>query len=320
MTTPHALGFHMGQEGFDDWGYPSGAEIAASKFGALNAYLAGGTAITPTILHDLTAHGIYVWLTWELSATAPEGGAAQAQVDAQQALAAVHALHLPVTKGVAIYGTNDSVVTSWAAVEAYFVRWAALIGGAGYEPGIYANSTVTDYMVQHRVPLTRFWQTGAGSPGGVIVSYADIYQGAPNDARYPQEQSFGRTVDVDAILSPNFGGVNYSGLWTPPPPPPPPKPTPPPPPPPNPTPTPVDGDTVHLHPINISTDAHGDGFHLCVDLPWSTFVAVTHQGTTAASHFSAGEAHANQVNGHIALSVTGAAPNAVATVLLTATV
>ncbi|HZV27090.1 MAG TPA: hypothetical protein VFG00_12465, partial [Acidothermaceae bacterium] len=276
--------------------------------------------ISVASLQDLTAHGVFAWLTFERDPTSPNNGPAAAEADVQLALEGVRSLHLPLSHGVPLYFALDAIVTSWSNVFAYYERVASLLAPTGYVTGAYCNSTVIANLIAQRVPVERYWQTGAGSPGGPVPQ-ASLYQGAPQDKYgYPQFTAFGRTCDADAVLLPNFGGVNYSGLWTPPPPPPPPKPTPPPPPPPNPTPTPVDGDTVHLHPINISTDAHGDGFHLCVDLPWSTFVAVTHQGTTAASHFSAGEAHANQVNGHIALSVTGAAPNAVATVLLTATV
>lgn len=199
--------------GVDCWGYPSGAEVKAAGLHAVNGYLTGATAITREVLADYTANDIYVWLTFEESATAPEGGAAQAQVDAESALGAVHALRLPVTAGVAIYGTNDSVVTDWNAVVAYFVRWSGLIANAGYEPGVYANSTVTDYLRARGVRVTRYWQTGAGSPNGP-VPYAHIYQGAPDDQYgFPQLQAFGRTCDSDGIFSPNFGGVNLHGLW-----------------------------------------------------------------------------------------------------------
>ena len=221
MTLPKAL---------DCWSYPAGADLKAAGFGAINAYIAGqGKALTHAVLEDYTANDIYVWLTWELEANAAEGGAAQAQSDATAALYAVHQLGLPTTKGVAIYGTNDAIVTEWAAVEAYFTRWASVISAAGYEPGIYADDTVINDMRAKNIPITRYWQTGAGSSS--LLPYAHIYQGAPVDHYgYSQFQAFGRTCDADKIQSSMFGGVNLNGVYAPvappPVPPPPPAPTP----------------------------------------------------------------------------------------------
>lgn len=201
--------------GLDCWGYPSGAELKAAGFQATNGYLVGGSAITRAVVEDYTAHDIYVWLTWELSATAPEGGSPVAVSDADGSLAAVEALGL-LFDGVAISGTNDSIVTNWYAVQDYFAEWATLLTPEKAEPGIYANSTVTDDIRVKGIPITRFWQTGAGSSGGIQPRpYSHIYQGSPTDPTpsWRPFQAFGRGCDFDAVLLPNAGLVNYHGLW-----------------------------------------------------------------------------------------------------------
>ncbi len=67
--------------------------------------------------------------------------------------------------------------------------------------------------------------------------------------------------------------------------------------------------------VAVPTDTNGNGFKQTT-IEYSKFVAATHQGTTSNQHYAGGEVHVNQVNGHLAVSVTGAVVDGTANVIV----
>jgi hypothetical protein len=163
-----------------------------------------------------------------------------------------------------------------------------------HPPACYGPRPFLAYVKAHGV--TYLYETSAASwntgpePTGVQL-HQDLAQVSID----------GDQVDQDIASATDYGQWPYR----------PPSPVPPPSPPPPEV-------TVQIHPISITTDANGAGF-VETSIPWTTFVAVAHEGTTQATHFAAGEAHVAEVNANVAVSVTGAVKNGVAIVLVTAT-
>lgn len=296
--------------GSDSAGHPTGAALKAAGVDATGVYLTGSFAATVVMVADYTANGRLIWCIFEVQPNAAAGGANRGVLDASEAIKAARALGAP--KGAAIYFACDTDGIPLATVLDYW-RGTAMVrdagfANAGYGPHGYCSAALGAHIIDAAF-VAGGWENRLPETGIAIKQNVQTLTVG------------GVTVDVDEVLLPASAGLwNGHGLYAPPVVPPAPIPKPPAPKPPSPVP-PTPEDPVFVHAISISTDANGDGSHECVDYPWSTFIAATHEGTAGPGHYADGQAHANQsAAGKVFLSVTGAVKNATAVVLLAATI
>lgn len=198
---------------FDSWGVPTGAEVVAAGYQAQMMYVpypgSGTKSATRWNLEDFTANDLYYGWVYELDPDSPWYGAPDADRDFEAAQGGFESLGIPFP--AVCYFPMDDIVPGWAIedVVAYFARIAELAAGIGVEGGCYGSDTVCEWCSD---VIHRFWQTGAGSTS--LLSWADVYQGAPQDAYgYPQFWAFGRTCNNDAIWSTDAGLSNLNGPW-----------------------------------------------------------------------------------------------------------
>jgi hypothetical protein len=73
--------------------------------------------------------------------------------------------------------------------------------------------------------------------------------------------------------------------------------------------TPIQGTTLQQSLVTIPLDSAGNGYRQ-TSIPWAKFIAVTHQGSNpdphADGHYWDGAAHAQNRNGNVLVSITGA--------------
>jgi hypothetical protein len=186
--------------GFDQsWGFAN--PKAAKKAGAIVAsmYLSWDPSknITAAKIRAYFAVGIGCLFNWESLAGAPLKGAAQARIDATEAVRQVRALLAQVgiahRNRIVIYFSCD-VDADPRAVEAYYRAAAAICHAAGFGIGAYGSARVCHYLAALKITDAE-WQTYAWS-GGVLDPATDFYQ-------FRNGQTLGgASVDFDRVIHP----------------------------------------------------------------------------------------------------------------------
>jgi hypothetical protein len=145
--------------------------------------------------------GLGLWSFWEAASSNPNGGASQGTVDATVACNLADQVGQP--SAAPIFMPNDQVVSDETATLAYFRAAADQIRKVNRTPGFYGQASVWqlvkgfgyDYFVK--------------APDGTNdTSEANIVQRV-----LPQTTVGGVTVDVDEILTADYGGWNSKGLY-----------------------------------------------------------------------------------------------------------
>lgn len=183
---------------------PDPAAIKAAGYVGVLRYVAPAEdapkLITKPEYDALLAHGLTVCLNWEWYANRPREGAAAGTADATSALAQAKALGY--TGAIYFSVDYDAPESDQAAINAYFVACAAVIGKArlGAYGGYWPLSRLFDANL-----MSYGWQTLAWS-GGNREARAHLYQ---NGA-----QVMGG-CDVNDVLKPNWaGGSMVPDGWT----------------------------------------------------------------------------------------------------------
>ncbi len=179
----------------------------ALGFEAIGRYLpvpGAGYPITRNEAAAYTSAEFGIWSIFELSATEAEAGAAKGRLDAVAAVAAAEAIGQP--KGTAIYGTNDSTVSNFPAVEAYFAAFAAGVKAAGYKPGFYGQLSV--YALIRGYGYDYCWHAPDGDTSN--PAFVTMYQ--PPLAIVTIGVN-GNRYDTDEIYAADFGGWTLAGPW-----------------------------------------------------------------------------------------------------------
>ncbi len=175
--------------------------VAAKDAGACAVGLYLGGNLTNAALKQAAALDMGVWSFWEDLPTNPNGGAAQGVTDAWRAVALADAVAQPLE--APIYMPNDQAVTNWVATLDYFRAVANGIKGVGRVPGFYGQAAVWKEVQPYGYAYF------CKAPDGTTdTSGANIVQGVS-----PSSAIGGVPVDVDEILTADFGGWNANGLW-----------------------------------------------------------------------------------------------------------
>ncbi len=175
--------------------------VAAKDAGACAVGLYLGGNLTNAALRQAATLDMGVWSFWEDLPTNPNGGAPQGVTDAGRAVALADAVAQPLE--APIYMPNDQAVTNWVATLDYFKAVANGIKGAGRVPGFYGQAAVWKEVQPYGYAYF------CKAPDGTTdTSGANIVQGVS-----PSSAIGGVPVDVDEILTADFGGWNATGLW-----------------------------------------------------------------------------------------------------------
>lgn len=119
--------------------------------------------------------GLGIVLNWESQTGRANGGAANAVVDATEAVRQARALGAP--KGTAICFSHDCDTYRWSNILAYYRKARQIVEAAGYEfaeLGAYGSADLLDKLGEAGI-IRHGWQTIAWSYGRVS-KYAAVYQ------------------------------------------------------------------------------------------------------------------------------------------------
>ncbi len=181
--------------------------LVAAGVTDIGRYLA---TLTRAEVDGYHAHGIAVWLIWELAATAALGGAGQGALDAQGALRAL--LDLGAPKGIAPYFAWDADPGSPPDPRGleYFRTTGTLMRQAGFRNGSYAGAPAQLAGLAART-IDLAWGPGATSwDHGLVVPQRVLQQGAMPDS------VAGIPVDADAVVRAHSVLAADFGQWAPP--------------------------------------------------------------------------------------------------------
>lgn len=254
--------------------------------------------ISPSEAEQYHEVGLTVTLVYEDGARDAEGGQATGEQKAQVAEQQVKGLGVPDDRPV-YFAVDENVHAQLYGQALACVR--SFANALGRPPAVYGPRPFLYFCAQNRV--TYLWESAAASwntgpePNGVALRQLPS-----------QVLVDGAACDENAVLQPDYGQWPYSVSVSKSPG------------------TPTKGshsatsteEDVKIYAIDVRTDSNGNGFS-ATSIPWTNFIAVTHEGTRTKSHFAAGEAHAAQVDNAVAVSVTGGVRSGVAVVLVAAT-
>lgn len=192
------------------------ARSRGAKLAGLNAYLvgndiclclyddAGGVSVNPARsdwLAEMNRLGLKVVITFEINPDDPDFGAERADEQGPlivSCVKAVLAAGFPVnlfspTGRVQVFASNDSAVSSWENVRAYFQRLEQILAAAGEVTDIYGQSSV--FEVVRGYGISEEWKAPDGTD--------DVPQGCVWVQQSPplQPDVGGVTCDVN-ILTP----------------------------------------------------------------------------------------------------------------------
>lgn len=195
-------------------GYPPAFQLAAAGFAGVIRYLpregeTGVLPINPAELADMRAHGLSAALVHQHRVKArPLQGAEAGRHDVAWALARARDLGIQSPRCVYFAVDFDTLgPDQWAAIREYFLGVAEVLPLAAI--GAYGEYDLLDYLFA-RGAIAWGWQPYAWSKG----------HNQDNESRHPRAHLFQRlgqtTVagvlcDVNDVLKPDFGAIDYKG-------------------------------------------------------------------------------------------------------------
>src|SRR5208282_1979440 len=195
----HGDGFCVSWLAYDTDGW---IDLAAAKAkGAQGVGLYLGFNLLTAQAQTAATLGIGLWSFWEGQASNPDGGASQGTVDGTTVCSLADQAGQP--NAAPSFMPNDQVVTNESATLAYFQAAAEEIRKQNRTPGFYGQTSV--------------WQSVKGYGYTYFVKAPDGTQDRTDanivQSVLPHQTVGGVTVDVDSILTADFGGWNANGLY-----------------------------------------------------------------------------------------------------------